>query len=137
MSYASERETLEGLFYSTWATATPVSWANVEYEPVIGTAFVEFRLVPGGSGRFASFGTNMLSRRNGIITIFIYTPLNDGTNAGLVLADSAAAIFKNANNGGWQGGNITCRSSRISEAGKSEEWYRHVVVVPYHIDETS
>ena len=136
MSFVSERETLEDRFYNEWGSESPVAWVNIDYDPAPETPFVEFHVSSGSGGVHAGFGTKKLTRRFGIIGINVFTPINSGTNTGRALADTAAAIFRNSEGGGWQGNNITCRAASIVESGSNEEWYRHSVTIPYYINET-
>jgi len=135
MTLSTIRGLLEARFYTTWATATPIAWQNVDYTPVSGTSFVTFRILPN-AGDYASLGKHPLIRTLGLIEINIMTPVSGGTQTGNTHTDSAMAVFRDSDGRGWQSGKLTCRAGYVMDVVKESEWFRHIVIVPFEYDES-
>ncbi len=129
MSFEDECEVLETRFGSSWATATPIDWDNVNYKPVAGTSFVSFKVLNGFSNQ-ASTGPTPVYRSNGVVDIMICTVLGRGRKTADDYADRAAAIFR-----GWRSSGLTCRAPYITRIGEHEGWYKINVTVPFFRDE--
>ena len=135
MTASAVRQGLEGQFNTEWAAQTPIAWENVDYEPVAGTSYVAFKIIPNAAN-FASLGLHPLTRSMGLVEINIYTAINSGTEPGNLLVDNAIAAFKDSSGRAWQSGGLRCRAGQFVSSLKEEEWYRHVVIVEYEYDES-
>lgn len=116
MSFADAQIAIESCF-ATGFTACAVKYQNVDFDPEANDTYVELQ-VKDGSSRRASIGPDPLMRSLGIISVNVYTPKNTGTNAGRVLADKAAAVFRDQIFSG-----ITCRSPVVRNVGPREGRY--------------
>ena len=129
MSFEGECALLEARFGSSWATATPIDWDNVPYKPVAGTAFVSVKVVNGFAAQ-AAFGSSSLYRSDGVFSISIFTPLDNGRKNADLYADKACAIFR-----GWSSSGLTCRAPYVTRVGEFNGWYQLTIAVPYFRDE--
>lgn len=130
MSAETERAAVEGRFTAQW-TGTPLAhvvFDNIAYVPVQGTPYVRLSIRPGNSERI-TIGSRE-HRTVGLIVVQIFTPLGQGTSDARVLAEQAAAIFRDQEFGG-----VLCRSASIQNVGQSTDWNQFNVTVPYQRDE--
>lgn len=130
MSFAAAQIAIENKF-NTEFTACPVQYSNVDYTPTPGVTFCKLEVIDSWSQR-ADIGTaNRLHRSFGLIIANIHLPLGLGTNIGRVIADSAAAIFRDTSFSG-----ITCRSPLIRNVGEVEGWYIVNMTCNFHLDKS-
>ena len=128
MSFANTQKYIESRFSTYW-TATPIAWQNVEYEPTSGTSYVEFGVFEADS-QIVSLGT-LLYRNPGLISVNIFVPLNDGLQTAKGYADSIKTIFAGQNFNG-----ITCRAASVTSLGEQSGWHVVNVTVPFFWDGT-
>lgn len=69
----------------------PVAWANTKYTPVAGTTFVRPTLLPATS---VLKTLNEYKNYPGLYQIDIFTPLEKGEGAGLVVADAIKTYYE-------------------------------------------
>ena len=131
MSYVSERKSIELEFSTSWATATPVKWDNVDFEPTAHTSFVSFHIIPS-KAVLKSIGaiSSALYRSYGMIEIQIYTPINQGAAIGASYADRAIDIFRNK-----RIDDIRCDAGQIQNIEDVGEWFCTIVTIPFYRDE--
>ena len=126
-TFQDVRAAIEARFKTNW-TATVISWDNVPYTPTPRTAFV--RLIINDVDVYqASMGTTPCHRFIGIIHITIMVPVGTGTHVARGYADTAAAIFRNANFDG-----IQCRSPRVIRVGDVGEYYQMSILTNFWKD---
>lgn len=105
-----------------------VSWANIRYVPVNGTSFLRPSLLPAASELYTLSDSN---RNSGIYQIDIFTPVEKGMNAGLVLADDIKTHFE-SNRRISQGGNIVfIKAVSLGNSERQEAWNRIYVEINY------
>jgi hypothetical protein len=75
-------------------------------------------------------GEQRLYRHLGVIDMAIFVPAGSASKSALVLADTAAAIFRGVTFGG-----IVCRAPEIRSVGVQEGWFHVNVSVSYSRDE--
>ncbi len=131
MGYEQQRNDIETRFKNAWGSTTPIAWQNVGFTPPTSGSFVRFAILNGDSNQMSVGSTAGLYRNAGVIQISVYTEPNQGTRAGLLLADQAAAVFR----GAFFGTGIKCRSPRITDLGLEGKFYRHDVSVSFMRDE--
>lgn len=137
MSYAAERASIETRWNTLWVTGspsaarTPTSYEDVPHEPVEGTPWVRLTIL-NGEGRQLSSGDplNNMHRYVGIISLQIFTPAGQGSAAGKVLADLAAAVFRNQ-----RFDSIYSRVPYVSGTSIDGNWQQTNVNVPFWRDE--
>ena len=117
MASAAAQIAIENQFNTNFS-GCPVSYQNVPYTPEPGTTYCEFEVLNSVSHRAEIGSSTPLHRNYGLINVNFFLPLGSGTNAGRVLADTAAAIFRDQSFSG-----ITCRSPLVKNIGEVEGWY--------------
>lgn len=134
---------IETLFQTGWASATPIEWPNVAFQPTEGSPYVSVTIAEAPATLTASLGYIPLIRYYGEVIVRVYTP-EDRTGSGDAggpgearqLAGNAAALFRNATGQGIQiqtgeSGQITFRKPAFLPMGVDNGWYQIQVVVPY------
>jgi hypothetical protein len=129
MGFASAQISIESRFNSNFA-GCPVQYENVPYTPIPGTTFCTLEIVESYSQRADIGTTNPFHRSFGSIIVNFHLPLDVGTNQGRVLADTAAAIFRDQDFSG-----ITCRSPVVRNIGEVEGWYIVNMTCPFFYNE--
>ena len=128
--YEDANAAIESRFNTNWATATPIKFDNVAYEPTAGTTYVELQ-IHWDKSKQVSLEKTPLHRAWGIISVNIYTALNTGTKTAEQKADTAATIFRNAKFSG-----ITCKSPEVKRIGEVDGWFVYNMNVIFHFDKT-
>ena len=129
MSFAAAQIAIESRFNTNF-TACDIKFQNVGYRPVPGTSFAELFVIEIDNRR-ADIGTSTpLHRTTGLISVNIHTKLGIGTNTGRALADTAAAVFRDASFSG-----IICRSPLVLNVGEIESWYIVNMTCEFYRDE--
>jgi hypothetical protein len=77
-----------------------VAWQNVNYSPTTGTRFLKPMFQPT-SRRPANIGTNPTQRYNGIFTVLVNSPENEGPSAGEGVADTITQRFESTTDLYW------------------------------------
>lgn len=130
MSYAAQRQAIESRFSTLFAglPSAHVVFDNISYTPVQGTPYVRLSIKSGDSERI-TIGARE-HRNVGLIIAQVFTPFGAGSNAGLVLADEIAAIYRDQEFDG-----VLCRSASISVVGPTTDWFQINVSIPFKRDE--
>ncbi len=134
MGYSTERQDIESRFATAWASTTPIAYQNVAFTPPATGSWVRLAIL-NGDAQQASLGSGQadtLYRQAGVISVSVFTNLNQGTNAARALADQAAAVFRGVD----FGSGIKCRAPRIADVGVDGKFYQMDVSVPYYRDES-
>ena len=129
MTFEAENIAIENRFYTSWGTATPIKFDNVDFTPPAATAYVELQVHDSDSYP-ASLGGTILYRNLGIISINIYALPNQGAKANRQYADTAAAVFRGQTFSG-----ITCRAASITRLGEIKDRFVYNVSIPFFRDE--
>ena len=140
MSFEIEAKLLETRFDNQWGSTTPVKWDNVDYEPTADTTYVDFQIHNNNADIIGIGGNDNMHRIRGLIAINIFVALNAGTRSGRVLADQAAAIFRevqisNPDSSAAEEMTIFCKAANITRLGKVEDWFVYNVTVPFYRNE--
>jgi len=117
---------IEQRLADTWA-ATPIDYDNVEFNPVVGQAFVRLQ-VEWVESAITSIGGRV--KGEGYIDLSIFVPSNTGTQLVSSYADILAGIFNK-----YREGALECRAARTQRVGKQEEWYQMKVIIPFKYDQ--
>lgn len=129
MSFADAQLAIETRFYNNF-TSCPIKYENIGYNPQSDISYVELFVVETNSRR-ADIGTNNpLHRTDGAISVNVYTAKYIGTKTGRTLADTAAAIFRDASFSG-----IICMSPLVRNVGESGDWYVTNMTCEFYRDE--
>jgi hypothetical protein len=129
MSFAQAQLDIESRFYSNF-TACPVKYENVDYDPQPGVSYAEIYVVESDNRRSDIGTNNPLHRTDGIISVNVYTKKYIGSKTGRTLADTAAAVFRDAKFSG-----ITCLSPLVRNVGESGDWFVVNMTCPFYRDE--
>jgi len=117
--------------FGTLFTAVQVKYANVDtFVPDDDETWCELFITIADSRRASIGDDDKLHRTTGVISVNVYVPKGTGTVNGKAIADTAAAIFRDAQFSG-----ITCRSPAITDIGEVENWYVINMTVPFQRDE--
>jgi len=134
MGFSTQHAAIRARFAAAWnATAAPVAWPNVAFTPPVALHYVRFYIVDAESNQRTigdPDGRNQY-RSYGLIVAQIYALDGTGDNAALALADTAAAIFRNARfSGVWA---LTPKIITVGavDAGR----YQINVTIPFQRDE--
>lgn len=144
-TYKAARNTIQSLFWTAWQANAPaltggsvpeVRWQGKE-EPSLPPSDASWARVTvrHTGGQQATLGGPSLRRwrREGLITIQVFTPISDGEglNLGLDLAKIAADAYE-----GQDGdGGIWFRNVRVSEIGPDGPWFQHNMLAAFEYDE--
>lgn len=133
MSAVKENTAIRTLFNAGWGNTTPVAYPNEPFTSPKDTAYAvlsikaddAFQIELGAPGPGVTF------RQPGLIFVQIFTPADEGNNAALALADTAAAIFRRQSST-IVDGRILYRAPSIDTIGITKEgWFQVNVVIPY------
>lgn len=129
MTWATEGLAIRSRVASLW-TDTSIAWPNRPFTPTVGTAYLRLTIRNGDSLQ-PYLGKTSKRRSVGVVIGEVFAPVATiGDNSARTLADSFAAIFRNAEHDG-----ITYREPSAREAPYQEEpHYRWIVEVPYYRD---
>ena len=132
--YTTAQTAIESRFSNQWASTTPISWQNLTYTPVAGTAFVFFEVLFEGVVQ-ASLGhpSSAVKRYDGTINLHVFAPVNQGTQPALTLAEQAAAIFSLQRFSG-----VRCQAAGIGQPEEGDDdgtWWRITVSCPFVYDD--
>ncbi len=122
MSWANERQSIESRLSANWST-TPIAWENVDFEPPDNSSWIRATILNGETiyDRFSS-----KKRHLGIISIQIFSPLNQGASTARSYADTIKSIFD-----GQEFGGVSCQASSIVNVGNLNGWYQLNLNVPF------
>jgi hypothetical protein len=127
--FASQSAALDG-HLATMAGLPPVAWDNIEYEPVLGTAYLRPTDIRGTTNP-VTISTAGKDWTIGIYQIDVFTPAAAGKAAGIELADLLADHFAPVlilTSGGVEVMTLSV-SMRTSE--KEGAWARKIVEIEY------
>ena len=102
-----------------------IVWDNVPYTPNRGTSFISCRLDEVSAFVKSSNCTQV----NGLLTISVYTPKNEGSYLNMRRGDNLLALFN-----GFSANTLYLLAGRIERAGAEDEWYRSIVYIDYKFD---
>lgn len=131
-SYAEEQAAIMSRLRDLWVVGgkprTRIAWPNTQFTPTKDEDYIEPRIA-----RQEAFNVDLVPNRRvrhpGLLTINIRTRLNRGDGAALVLADEAAAIFRNVT---FQ--RITFRAPTVRDFGPEGLYYFVQVDCPFYRD---
>lgn len=136
MTFSAEGLAIRSRIASLWS-ATSVAWPNRPFTPTQGTAYLRVTIRNGDSLQ-PYLGKTSQRRSVGVVIGDVFAPSvaadnsGMGDNAARVLADTFAAMFRNAEHDG-----IVYREPSAREAEFQEEPHYHwIVEVPYYRDWT-
>ncbi len=126
-----ENTAIRTLFNTGWAGVTPIAYENEVFTPPQDAPYVSLVVRPDDAFQHEIGSTKVTFRQPGLIFVMIFSPPDKGNNAALVLADTAAEIFRRQSTS-FTDGRILFRAPSITPIGITDEGYFHVnVVIPY------
>lgn len=110
--------------------APSIAWENKNFEPVIGSQFVRPSLLPARTVG-ATLGASGTDENSGIYQIDIFSPLGEGKNESLTMADSIATHYKPGTELTYNGRLV--RVLNVSRRGsvRVDGWMQTVVEIEY------
>jgi hypothetical protein len=140
LSYATEANAIRTRFNIAWASTTPVAWPNKKFDPskVNGDPkgadsptqypWVRFEILPSDAEQ-ETMGTATTAHflYDGMVTVQVFVPGNEGDGEARTLAEQACAIFRSVEAGG-----IIYDTPWITAPGNTDSgWYQLNVWAPY------
>jgi len=132
MSFADERQAIEGRVSTNWTTS-PVQYENVPFTAPTDNIYVSLVILPAAASQI-DMADSPTHRHTGVIVMQVFVPVETGTNVARTHADGLAAIFRNAQFAAGSSGTILCRSPEINRVGVQNGLYQLNVSVPYQRD---
>lgn len=114
-------------------TAVPVKYPNVKYDPVIGTPFIDFRVIQTKNSQ-ASLGggnSNNLNRLWGSIYFKVCAVSDSGTKRMDEIIDLLTSLFKNKTFGSIVTYDVMFGTALSDVTGN---WYTTALTIPFHYD---
>lgn len=106
-----------------------IDYENVTYKPVIGTPYLRVRLIPANNLP-AGVGVDAPNRSEGIFTIDIFRPTNDGSQSAGTLAQSIIDQFARGSTLTESGTSVKIKNTEIRSAPiESGDWYLTPITV--------
>lgn len=133
------RQNIEQRFRDNWTGTnlnTNVRYSNVEFDlkAVSGDwVSLDIRFANNNNAEIGGNLSPVSVRRNGIIYIEIYSPVDSGTGNATTLVDEAISIYENQ-----QFNSIQCLSANVRHdgvpniQGTDPQWYRYSVRVEFY-----
>ncbi len=132
MSFETERQAIQGRFYTQWGNRTQVAYDNERFDFPSQDAWVRLTIL-NGTGLRRNIGDNaQIYRYPGIIEVQIFIPIGEGTDEIRLHADEVVNIFRNARFSG-----IVCDTSSVTRVGPAQggSWFQVNVSTPFRRDE--
>ncbi len=136
VSLVDARETIYQRWATQWASTTPYTFANEAYEPAVQTAWVSVNVFHTASRLEAiggrGYGGMNLYERQGICTIRIFVPQDQGIRAADSLAQQARSIFEGVT---LASNAIRFTNVDIREVGPADSWFVIELDAAFQYDE--
>ena len=119
-------------FIAAWGTTTPFTLDNEDaIDNAISTAWVRLTSSLAVSvQRSLGQKTNRKYDRSGLIFAQVFTPINEGSSAGVALAKQIENVFE-----GERFNGVVCQNSIIRRIGTDSEWYQLQVEIEFLYEE--
>lgn len=135
MSYETQDNAIRSRFATLMAggSGLPIAYPNVEFTQPANTPWCRLHIQDTEANQ-VSMGNpgNNFYRHPGLVTVMIFTPLNQGDKEALAIADEVAAIFRN-----WQDPTTRVffrRPPYVRRIGAESKWYHVNVLCPFERD---
>jgi hypothetical protein len=119
--YSDIRTALETRLYNT-SNIPVVAWENVDYSPTTGTPFIKFQFQPT-SRRPAVRGTNPQMRYQGLVTLLVHQPENEGPINTEELVDDLVSRFDATTDISYNGIFVRIEYTERQNSYLSKPWY--------------
>lgn len=132
-SQADARETIYQTFATDWASTSAYTFANEAFSPPVGQPWVRLtvQLQTGNQETLGDVGHRRF-RREGLITMQVFVPLDTGLRAQDALVQQARNIFE----GRTLTGPVWCIDADTYEIGPSDGWHQFNIDVAFAFEET-
>lgn len=132
-STQTARETIYQAFVDGWGATPAYTFANEHFEPPADASWVRLTVLHQTASQetLGEVGFRRF-RRQGIISLQIFVPINDGLRDIDALMQTARAIFE----GRTLTGPIWCTDANAFEAGPSDGWYQFNIDIDFAYEET-
>ncbi len=130
VDFEDAQKSIETRFSTLWGTTTEIAYDNVEHTPGPTTiSWVRLNVLTGDSIVAGLAGSVNLYRNVGVIVVQVFVKEGEGVRVALLLADTAAAIFR-----GTQVDGVLYRAPSVERIGPSDGWYQINVNIPFQWD---
>lgn len=115
-------------FIAAWEGKTPYTIDNEDFTEPEGEAWVRLTVRNIGGGGQTSLGKvgNRRFDRKGIISVSVFTPIEQGTSEGDELAEFAKDLFEATRFNG-----VTAKNGLVKEKGSDNTWFQHIMKVEF------
>ena len=125
MNLSTFHQTFESYLASNY-TLTDIEYDNTPYTPTKGVPYV-YPTVTNTSSRSVLKGVGSLTRYEGKLRFYIYTPLRSGTRESYTIADTLIDLLERNR----IAPELTTRQAHYYPANPVGEFHRLVVEIPY------
>jgi hypothetical protein len=116
----------------TFTSLPPLAMENMEYKPVIGTAYLRPTLLPGEPFQ-AEMGPSGQNWHVGLFQISIMHPAKVGLSAPGLLRDNLINHFKRGTNLTYGGITVRIKKAYSSPALQETDWLHIPISIEYHL----
>jgi hypothetical protein len=113
--------------------ANNISWANVEYDPVIGTTYLKADFIPATSAS-VGIGVDTPNRITGFFQVSIVTTANEGKARANEIAAQLKTYFKRGITLSHNGVDVRCTRFRLPGYAEEEAWFTQIVQIDWRAD---
>ena len=135
MTYETQDNAIRTRFDGLWTGGSnhPVAYPNAEFVKPTNSPWLQFVMQDAGANQ-VSMGDpgNNFHRHTGLLTVMIFTPLNQGDAEALQIADEVGAIFR-----GWQDPTTKVffrLPPFVRRIGAESKWYHVNLLCPFERD---
>lgn len=113
--------------------AENISWPNIHYTPVNGTAYLKADLIPATSAS-VGIGINTPNRITGFLQVSIVVPANEGKARAKEVVEQLHDYFKRGTTLTLNGVNVRCTRFRLPGYAEEADWFTQIVQIDWRAD---
>jgi hypothetical protein len=117
---------------STVALANIV-WANTNYTPVIGTAYIDVAFVPATSAS-VGIGADTQNREIGFYQLMIHVPSGEGKAVVVSIVEEIKEYFKRGTVIAYGSVSVRCTRFQILPTVSSPDWFTQFIRIEWRAD---
>ena len=128
--YKEIRQAFEARLAAT-SSIPVIAWENVDYKPTTDTPFIKFMFQPT-SRRPAVRGTNPQHRYQGICTLLVHYPENEGPGASQDTVDALIDRFESTTDMTVSGVSVTVDYAEQNSPYTSQPWFITPITIGWY-----
>lgn len=110
-----------------------IAWANIDYEAVIGTPYINVDFVPATSAS-VGVGGETRNREIGFYQLTINTPTGNGKALAAQIVEELYEYFKRGTEITFDGTTVRCIRFQLLPALSSPDWFIQLIRVQFRAD---